>query len=74
MLSAPYLSTEEQHQGLLVHSVYHRPRAWDFAPDGDGVPRGEAVMWGDYHLVEAALLAQRMLDGGPHLAFFGPTA
>ena len=36
-----------------------------------GVPRGEAVMWGDYHLVEAALLAQRLLDGGPYLAFFG---
>jgi hypothetical protein len=30
-------------------------------------------MWGDYHLVEAALLAQRLLDGAPYLAFFGPT-
>ncbi len=72
VLSEPYLATNPQHQGLLLHSVYHRPRGWDFAPDADGVPRGEAVMWGDYHLVEAALLAQRMLDGGPHLAFFGP--
>ena len=72
VLSEPYLATDPQHQGLLLHSVYHRPRGWDFAPDADGVPRGEAVMWGDYHLVEAALLAQRMLDGGPHLAFFGP--
>jgi hypothetical protein len=73
VLSEPYLATNEDHQGLLLHGVYHRPRGWDFAPDLDGVPRGEAVMWGDYHLVEAALLAQRMLDGGPHLAFFGPT-
>ncbi len=72
VLSAPYLAADPQHQGLLLHSVYHRPRGWDFAPDADGVPRGEAVMWGDYHLVEAALLAQRMLDGSPHLAFFGP--
>jgi hypothetical protein len=74
VLSAPYLATDSGHQGLLLHSVYHRPNGWDFAPDADGVPRGEAVMWGDYHLVEAALLAQRLLDGGPYLAFFGPTA
>ncbi len=72
ILSGPYLSTDLGHQGLLLHSVYHRPRGWDLAPDGDGVPRGEAVMWGDYHLVEAALLAQRMLDGGPYPTFFGP--
>ncbi|TAJ99567.1 MAG: glycosyl hydrolase [Chloroflexota bacterium] len=72
VLSEPFLATDRNHQGLLLHGVYHRPRGWDFAPDGGGVPRGEAVMWGDYHLVEAALLAQRMLDGGPRLAFFGP--
>ena len=72
LLSEPYLATNDDHQGLLLHGVYHRPRGWDFAPDGDGVPRGESVMWGDYHLVEVALLAQRIADGGPHLAFFGP--
>jgi hypothetical protein len=72
ILGAPYLSTDPAHQGLLLHSVYHRPRGWDHAPDPDGVPRGEAVMWGDYHLVEAALLAQRLLDGGPYPTFFGP--
>ena len=73
VLLEPYLATDQNHQGLLLHGVYHRPRGWDFAPDDDGVPRGEAVMWGDYHLVEAALMAQRMLDGGPPLAFFGPS-
>ena len=31
-------------------------------------------MWGDYHLVEAALLAQRLLDGAPYYTFFGPPA
>jgi unsaturated chondroitin disaccharide hydrolase len=72
VLSEPYLATKEDHQGLLLHGVYHRPSGWDFAPDGDGVPRGESVLWGDYHLVEAALLAQRMLDGAPYLTFFGP--
>jgi hypothetical protein len=72
VLGEPYISTDPAHQGLLRHGVYHRPRGWDLAPDGDGVPRGEAVMWGDYHLVEAALLAQRMLDGAPYYTFFGP--
>lgn len=71
ILSAPYLATEA-HEGLLLHGVYHRPRGWDLAPDPDGVPRGEAVLWGDYHLVEASLLVQRLLDGGPRLTFFGP--
>jgi hypothetical protein len=72
VLGEPYLSTDPAHQGLLLHGVYHRPRGWDLAPDGDGVPRGEAVMWGDYHLVEAALLAQRLLDRAPYYTFFGP--
>jgi hypothetical protein len=72
VLGEPYLSAGPGHQGLLLHGVYHRPRGWDHAPDPDGVPRGEAVMWGDYHLVEAALLAQRLLDGGPYPTFFGP--
>jgi len=30
-------------------------------------------MWGDYHLREAALHVKRMAEGGPYLAFFGPT-
>ncbi len=72
LLEAPYLSTDPVHQGLLLHSVYHRPRGWDHNPLDTGVPYGEAVMWGDYHLVEAALLVQRMLDGGPEYTFFGP--
>lgn len=73
VLSPPYLATDPGHQGLLLHGVYHRPRGWDFAPDDDGVPRGEAVMWGDYHLVEAALLVQRLLDGKDYYTFFGPS-
>jgi hypothetical protein len=72
LLEAPYLSTDPAHQGLLLHGVYHRPRGWDHNPSATGVPYGEAVMWGDYHLVEAALVVQRMLDGGPAYTFFGP--
>lgn len=73
LLNAPYLSLDPDHQGLLLHGVYHRPRGWDYCPSVDGVPRGEAVMWGDYHLVEAALMVQRMLGGQPWYTFFGPT-
>jgi hypothetical protein len=47
VLSKAYFAVDAAHQGLLLHSVYHRPRGWDFAPDSDGVPRGEAEMWGD---------------------------
>ena len=44
------------HQGLLLHSVYHRPNGWDHVPPGSRIPRGESSQWGDYHLREAALL------------------
>ncbi len=71
LLRDPYLSFESSHQGLLLHSVYHRPRGWDYVPEGKSVPSGEACMWGDYHLREAALLVQRIANGEPYYTFFG---
>lgn len=70
LLSDPYLSREEKHQGLLLHSVYHRPNGWDYVPRGRKVPCGESSMWGDYHLREAALLVLRESRGEPWLTFF----
>jgi unsaturated chondroitin disaccharide hydrolase len=67
----PYLSVDSNHQGLLLHSVYHRPNGWDHVPAGSRIPRGESSQWGDYHLREAALLVRRLATGGPHLTFFG---
>ena len=64
LLSEPYLNTSAKHQGLLLHSVYHRPNGWDFIPEGRKVPCGESSMWGDYHLREAAWLVQRMAGEG----------
>jgi hypothetical protein len=29
------------------------------------------VLWGDYHLVEAALLVQRLANDDPYYTFFG---
>ena len=70
LLSEPYLSPSQNHQGLLLHSIYHRPNAWDHIPKDSNIPNGEACMWGDYHLMEAALLVQRMVDDKPYLTFF----
>ncbi len=72
--SGPYLSTDDRHQGLLLHSVYHWPNGWDHVPAGARMPRGESSQWGDYHAREAALYVQRLAEGGPYLAFFGPEA
>jgi len=72
LLEQPYLSTADDHQGLLLHNVYHRPRGWDYVPEGSSIPCGESSMWGDYHLVEAALYIQRIIDDKPYYTFFGP--
>jgi hypothetical protein len=69
-----YLSTNPNHQGLLLHSVYHRPNGWDYVPPGTRVPNGESSMWGDYHLREAALYVKRIAEGAPYLTFFGSRA
>ena len=60
LLGAPYLSEDPAHQGLLLHSVYHRPNGWDYVPQGRKVPCGESSQWGDYHLRELALHVQRL--------------
>lgn len=67
----PYLSVDDRHQGLLLHSVYHRPNGWDHVPAGARIPRGESSQWGDYHLREAALLVRRLATGGRYPTFFG---
>jgi len=71
LLAAPYLSEDPGHQGLILHSVYHRPNGWDHVPSGRRVPCGESSMWGDYHARELALLIERLARAKPYLAFFG---
>src|SRR5690606_26380081 len=44
LLNDPYLSRQSDHQGLLLHSVYHRPNGWDYIPPGRSVPCGESSM------------------------------
>jgi len=73
LFSEPYLSTDPNHQGLLLHSVYHRPNGWDYIAPGQKVPNGESSMWGDYHLRELALLILRATRGEHYLTFFDST-
>ena len=72
LLEEPYLSSNPDHDGLLLHSVYHRPNGWDAIPADRSVPCSESSMWGDYHARELALHVQRIAEQGPYLTFFSP--
>lgn len=70
LLETPYLSDSDRHQGLILHSVYHRPNGWDHVPDGKNIPCGEASMWGDYHAREVVLYLTRILNKEQYYTFF----
>ena len=70
LFQEPYLSIDPKHEGLLLHSVYHRPNGWDYIPPGRKVPCGEACMWGDYHARELGVMLHRAAKGQPELRFF----
>ncbi len=72
LLEETYLSTDSAHQGLLLHSIYHRPNGWDHIPAGQTIPCGESSMWGDYHARELALYVGRLAEEKPYYTFFGP--
>ena len=69
--AGPYLATDPKHEGLILHSIYHRPNNWDHVPRGSRIPRGESSQWGDYHAREAALYVLRIARDEPYLTFFG---
>lgn len=70
LFQPPYLSERPGHQGLLLHSVYHRPNGWDYVPRGKAVPQGESSMWGDYHVMELAVYLNRLVRKQPYLCFY----
>jgi unsaturated chondroitin disaccharide hydrolase len=72
--AAPYLSHNPNHQGLVLHSVYHWPNGWDHVPGGSRVPHGESSQWGDYHARELALYLKRLAQDDTYLTFYGPAA
>jgi unsaturated chondroitin disaccharide hydrolase len=70
LLQKPYLSQNEEHQGLLLHSIYHQPNGWDYVPAGSKIANGESSMWGDYHIRESALFLQKIINNEPYYTFF----
>jgi hypothetical protein len=70
LLESPYLSADPKHQGILLHSVYHRPNGWDHIPKGSKIPCNESSMWGDYHMRESALYLSRIISGERYYTFF----
>ncbi|MDH7501217.1 MAG: glycosyl hydrolase [Verrucomicrobiota bacterium] len=70
LFAEPYLATNRRHQGLILHSVYHRPKGWDHVAKGQRVPNGESSMWGDYHARELALMILREARRETYLTFF----
>jgi unsaturated chondroitin disaccharide hydrolase len=70
LFDEPYLSTDPNHQGMILHSIYHRPNNWDYIPQGKKIPQGESSMWGDYHAMELALMLLRMATDLPYYKFY----
>ncbi len=70
LFSDPYLSRKDDHQGLLLHSVYHRPNGWDYIAPDQKVPNGESSLWGDYHALELALTIRRLAKNETYYQFF----
>lgn len=70
LLDEPYLNSNENHQGLLLHSIYHQPNGWDYVPKGSKIANGESCMWGDYHIREACLYLQRIINKENYYTFF----
>jgi hypothetical protein len=70
LLAEPYLSTCSDHQGLLLHTIYHRPNGWDYIPEGSIIPFGESCMWGDYHIREVCLYLDRIINGGRYYTYY----
>jgi hypothetical protein len=70
LFDEPYLSSDLNHQGLILHSIYHRPNGWDHIPEKSKIPNGEACMWGDYHARELAHYLNEVIKGDSYYTFF----
>jgi hypothetical protein len=70
LFSDKYLSKDLSHQGLILHSVYHYPKDWDYKPHDSDMPYGESSMWGDYHAREFAIYVQKIINNEPYYTFF----
>ena len=69
LFAEPYLSLDDRHHGLILHSIYHQPNGWDHIPEGSKIANGESSMWGDYHAREVALYVGSHLKGHDYRFF-----
>lgn len=70
LFEEPYLSPQPDHEGLILHSIYHRPNGWDYIPPGKTIPSGESTMWGDYHALELGIYLKSLIDSPVPYRFF----
>jgi len=71
LLNHPYLNSNPDHQGLILHSIYHQPNGWDNVPAGQKIACGESSMWGDYHAREVVLYLQKIINKEKYYSFLG---
>ena len=69
LMKEPYLSKDPNHQGLLLHTIYHQPNGWDHVPEGSKIANGESCMWGDYHFRELAIYLQKIINKETYYQF-----
>ena len=69
--TGPYLSRDATHQGLLLHSIYHRPNGWDYVPAGLAHPARRVEHVGRLPSARGGALVKRMAEGEPYYTFFG---
>lgn len=70
LFDEPYISIDQNHQGLILHSIYHQPNGWDHVPKGSKIANGESSMWGDYHAREVALYLQKIINNENYYTFY----
>ena len=70
LLSEPYISKDPKHEGLILHSIYHRPNGWDNIPKDKKIPCDESSMWGDYHARELMLYINKLIKKEKYYTFY----
>ena len=72
LFDEPYLSTDPEHQGLLLHSVYHRPNGWDHvAGRAVACPTASRACGATTTPARSPSTCSRVATDEPYYTFFG---
>ena len=69
--AAPLLESRRRPSGTVAARRLSPAARLGPCAGGPTIPHGESGLWGDYHLREAALYAQRLAEGKRDYTFFG---